>query len=606
MADSRSKSVVEIAIDDSTAKQRIDDLIRRLESAQKAATGVFGAGGGPSTSAPSATSTAPAGSGGTAPAAGAAAGQRAAAPSTTTSTTTSTAPSGSGGRPPAQGKPSGEWPGLGGASSTGPEGSGGRRPASTTARAQGSGATGLRNQRQRQQQEMQRRSVFFRETVGMITHGAGGMASGSPTFGADMATHAMSRGGEFFQRRMIMRQMGMSRGVGALASEGGAVAAEGAAASEVAGAGGMAGRLGAGGMAGLGLAAVGVGVAVGAGKIASAGYNQRYSMAQQGAALERQQELASRTGGASIGPSSAAMRSAAAQGFAPGEAAGTLSSYYQQIGVQGSAGSAQSPFSAMLEGVSSGSLARYQRAPTLSQMQSNAASLPSAMGLAQGLGISGGQTDELLSRIAAASDRMVEKGLQLNREGTLELAASLGAARPEIFGGTVGVGASTRLSQMGQGAAQGFSGMFGGLATSAIQAEAFSSSSSPMAALRRMEKMSADPRLARKAVISQLGPEVASLAFAGQGFGADQAEALAGKLPPGAITPSLGGGRAGPLSRAMAQGQQRNLAAGLQNPEMTRQMIATAAALKAFTIDFSAKFDAFAGPALRLLEGFNR
>lgn len=406
---------------------------------------------------------------------------------------------------------------------------------------------------------------------------AGGLFGGGAGSGLSMFSRAAARGANAL-RQSYVKQAAQQ------AAQQAAGGAEGA--------GGLAGLLGGGAAGGAALAgSAALGAVAGYAAVAAIGMQQRYSMLGRGAALERQAELAGRTGGANLGLSSSAMRGAAALGFGPDEAAGTLSGYYQQIGIRGSANFTMSPFAAMLEGISPGALAAYQRGPSLGAVASNAGSLSQALGLARMQGLSGSQVEDLLGRIATASDQMVGQGLTLDRGSLLSLAASLGAASPAFSGGR-GVAAGAQLSQMGLGAARGFASSFGGLADAAIQSEAFSGARSPMEAIAQMERLASDPRKVREALIRQLGPEAAELALTGRGFGTQQARALAGDLPEVAIAPSEGAGQAGILSRAQAETDRRLLETGLAQPQTQVAMLETMTALQGTSMRMSEQLDA--------------
>ena len=290
-------------------------------------------------------------------------------------------------------------------------------------------------------------------------------------------------------------------------------------------------------------------------------------------------------------------------GYGPEEASATLGSYYQQIGVRGSAQFAVSPFAAMLEGVDSSALASYQRAPTLSGMAANAESLPHALGLARTQGLSGAQTTGLLQRIASSSDQMLSQGLELNREGVIELGAALGRASSR-FGGTLGVEAGGRLSTIASGAAQGLTGQLGGIADAMLQAEAFSGADSFIGGIERLQNIAADPR-AVQAVLQSGGPELAQLAFMGKGFSASQSRTLSGPLSGGGLASSLGAGQAGVLSQSTAQNERALLSAGVSDAASSA-LLDGVAGLQKGSVDFSTKFDAFSLSVLDLLSRFAR
>jgi len=414
-----------------------------------------------------------------------------------------------------------------------------------------------------------------------------------------MLSGGASRGASYLTKKYMQQAaQGAARGgAGAAGAAGaGAAGAEGAAG---AGAAGLAG----GGALLAGAAALAAVAAV-AGVVA-VGLNQRYGMIGRGAAMERQVELAGRTGGASIGINSRAMREATGTyGYSTEEAGGTLSSYYSQIGVRGSANFAMSPFAAMLEGISSSSLAAYQKGPTLGTVAENAATLPQALGLAKQLGLSGSQVDDLLGRIASASESMLSQGLTLDRASTISLAASLGAASPRSFGGSLGTEAATRLAGMGAGAAQGLTGQFGGLIDVAIQADAFSKSTSLAEAAGRMQRMSGAD--VRAAALNGIGPEATTLGFMGKNFSEQQARVLAGDLSDVAVSDSYGAGRAGALSRAQAAADRSLLATGLASEETSIALIEGVAGLQQASMAFSAKFDVFSVGVLDALARFGR
>lgn len=565
MADSRSKSVVEIVLDDSKAQQAVESLLQQLTRAQSAASALFPSTGGGAT-----TSTAPGGGGGG-------------------GATTSTAPGGTGGsaRPGAPGAPSG-----------------GTAAAEDARRAKDAQRATAADGRRQRADELAHRAATFGSATGMLSQGAALFGGGSPAVGAELLSRGAMHGSSLLQRHWLRGQHaqlfrggatgGLPVAPGGL---GGAAAGEGAAGGEaLGGAGGIGGRAALAGAAGLAAVAAVAGVV-------AVGLHQRYSMAQRGAALERTVEIAGRTGGTYVGLRSDAMQSAAEAGYGPEEAASTLASYYQQIGVRGAGSFAVSPFASMLAGVDPGALAAYQRAPTAAGMAANAGTLPHALGLARTLGISGGQTTALLQRIASASDQMLSQGMRLDRGGVIELGAALGRASSR-FGGTFGVDAAARLSSMAGGAAQGLTGQLGGIADAMLQAEAFSGSDSFLGGIERLQEMAADPRAVRN-VLNAQGPELGQLAFLGKGFSAAQARVLSGPLPSGAVVPDFGEGRAGTLGQAVARGEQALLGAGI-NEVSSKMLIEGVAGLNKGVVDFSAKFDAFTLGVLDLLSRFAR
>ena len=153
--------------------------------------------------------------------------------------------------------------------------------------------------------------------------------------------------------------------------------------------------------------------------------------------------------------------------------------------------------------------------------------------------LSGAKVDEALARISAATTQMAEQGMFLDltkQKDTMNTLMHLGDAEKgkslggvNVFGGMHGVRAGLKLSQSGARAASDFRSQFAGIGTAAIQASAFANAKNPLDALRNMEEMAQDPTAVHQAITDIMGNNMVSgLAFAGQGFSADQSRILAG------------------------------------------------------------------------------
>lgn len=422
------------------------------------------------------------------------------------------------------------------------------------------------------QRAIDRRAATIGSRLGQIPGLLGGrlaaLANGDPTSGLDLVTrgglHLGSAAG-----RQLGKQIAAdgAEGVGALRSALGdprAIAAMAAAA-----------------------------VVVGAGVAGVVGTKMRYQMAGQIADLERGQILGRFAGGANLGLTSGRLRDAAALGFDPAEAVGTLSQFYQQIGIAG-AGRARDPFRAMLAGVGAGAQGAYLQSSTERDFAEATQSLPRALGLAiNQQGMRGSNVEAMLSQIAQASNAMLSQGMRLDRLATINLASQL-AGTGQAFGGLRATEGALKFSQIGQNAAHSFAGNFAGLSDAALMAEAAAGASNPLDMLGRLEGMAGDPRQVRAAMIRRLGPAGAALGMVGSGFSSSQARAAAGALP-GARAETFEGlaGADVRMGAARARGQLGQLAEAEGSKEALAQMVEGLAKLSEIMMRFSTNFDAF-------------
>jgi hypothetical protein len=160
----------------------------------------------------------------------------------------------------------------------------------------------------------------------------------------------------------------------------------------------------------------------------------------------------------------------------------------------------------------------------------------STVGLGYAMSLRGSKIDEMLARIASATTQMAEQGMSLDLEATTKSMAlfhEAGATREgkNPLEGMFGVRAALRLSQAGVQTRGQMAGQFRGLSDAAIMAEAYSTSTSPLEAMMKVEEMSQNPEVIREVLVKHLGEEGAALAMSSM-MGARAAETLA-TLPTG-------------------------------------------------------------------------
>lgn len=275
-------------------------------------------------------------------------------------------------------------------------------------------------------------------------------------------------------------------------------------------------------------------------------------------------------------------------GFQAGEVNQMGAQFAHSIGAQHSLNGANMDalFKMTLSGINTSIAGQYmglggQGGGALQSVGGAFGALGGAIGTAEkAMGMRGSKTDEVLARIAAHTRQMAESGLHIDLTSINKMALGLhNAGRassrqsggPNPFAGMGGFRGALKLSQMGAGAAHGFSGQFGGLADAAIQAYAFQNADNPLDAIALMEKLASDPDMVRQVVGGMLGPQAGALAFAGKGFSAAQAKVLADpKTRAARGTPSSYGGASADsqkLNRAFAREEGKLLRAVDADPD---------------------------------------
>ena len=123
-----------------------------------------------------------------------------------------------------------------------------------------------------------------------------------------------------------------------------------------------------------------------------------------------------------------------------------------------------------------------------------------------------------------------------------------------------GVRGAVALSQMGGGALENLSGMFGQIGPNVLLATAASGGGGIFEIAKRLAAFQRTPSLVPDALSRILGPEAAGLAFLGAGFSPEQAEALGGGLRQGVPVGGSFGGSAKRLNYApMLADQDREM-----------------------------------------------
>lgn len=230
------------------------------------------------------------------------------------------------------------------------------------------------------------------------------------------------------------------------------------------------------------------------GQLAQSG-NYLYGKGTELAQLERYREMVRGTGanldmhGETVG------KAVHELGFKPGEATWLMQGYYGAVGHKDAA--------AQTSGISP--LEYYQRLGVGIGQQSHFMSLHNALqggtpqqlldkviGTGEGMGLRNDQLTQFLSRIAAATEGMRDRGLKLDAGAVAGMAASLTTStgsdpqRSAIL--------STGLSQSSANLAQGMVGGFGGIADVALLSQAAKGGGDYFDVVGRMQEWSSDPR----------------------------------------------------------------------------------------------------------------
>ena len=159
------------------------------------------------------------------------------------------------------------------------------------------------------------------------------------------------------------------------------------------------------------------------------------------------------------------------------------------------------------------------------------------IGFAESQGLRGRKTDELLARMAAGVTQMAEQGIEVDQKALTSSLAKLSAhgrglrrsGENNVFEGMHAARVANQMMRAGSGASRKFSGSFGDLAGTGIQAWAFQQTDDPLEAMALMEGLSSDPMAARKALMEIYGGDemMVGLALHQMGMSARQAQTLA-------------------------------------------------------------------------------
>lgn len=164
--------------------------------------------------------------------------------------------------------------------------------------------------------------------------------------------------------------------------------------------------------------------------------------------------------------------------------------------------------------------------------------LPMLLGFANQEGLRGAKVEQLLSMIEGHTNATAQRGGKVDLGDVVKTAFALRATSPE-FAGVQGVRGSLALSNLGGGALENLTGLFGQIGPNALLAAATSGGGGVFEIAKRLSEFQRRPSLVPDALTRLLGPEAAGFALLGAGFSPEQAQALGGGLAQGA--PIAGG-----------------------------------------------------------------
>lgn len=282
--------------------------------------------------------------------------------------------------------------------------------------------------------------------------------------------------------------------------------------------------------------------------IAGAGFNMlgptvdfTYSKALEQARLERPR-LQAQVMGVDLGRDSDLLRESTQMGFGQSEATWLLKQYYGSAGGQRRDGSMpMNPLAAHLGGVDIGAMAFFQQggAPGGGAAEKD---VNRAMSMAIGtgyetLGLRDSKLTEYLSRIAAATEGMKERGLKIDRENLVDFSAGLAVAGKgaDVFQGVRGLQTGMRLSNESLGTAQKLMAPFGQLGEAALLSAASKEGGSGFEVAARLQDWSKDPRKVYDVLsASGLSKDAMQSYYMASGSTAEESRILAsGNIPKG-------------------------------------------------------------------------
>lgn len=154
-----------------------------------------------------------------------------------------------------------------------------------------------------------------------------------------------------------------------------------------------------------------------------------------------------------------------------------------------------------------------------------------AVAIANQLGLVGAGVDQFTGSLNSMFSDLTQKGIRFDPKDILKFSQGVGNAFKDEMAGMRPLQIAQSLAGVAGGARSSFAGNFSQLASTAIQAKAFSQASSPLEAMRIMEEIQADPELVRKIIIEAFGRGEASETILAsiEGIGTRDAKFLTGR-----------------------------------------------------------------------------
>lgn len=256
------------------------------------------------------------------------------------------------------------------------------------------------------------------------------------------------------------------------------------------------------------------------------------------ASLERARLQASNMG-VDIGNNSALVTAGRGMGFRPSEATWMLKQYYGSIG-SANAKDATNPLAAHLGGVDLGAQAFFQQGRGPGGGASGDVNKAMSESIGTGyevLGLRDAKLSEYLSRIAAATEGMRERGLTLDQGSLNDFVAGLATSGKATgaFQGVRGVQVGMGLSNQAIGVSQGLMSPFRALGDAAILAQAAKEGGNAFEVHERIQKWSKDPRKIHAEMLKAgLNEDAMRNVFASGGATPEESKILArGEVPTG-------------------------------------------------------------------------
>lgn len=305
---------------------------------------------------------------------------------------------------------------------------------------------------------------------------------------------------------------------------------------------------GVGQLGGQALKGIGLGSLAGAlpfvGDLAGAVIQRRMSRIGQVAGIERAQtELA--LSGMSLGGTRSARRQFTALGISASEGLNALRTAQRAIGERSEVFSDRFADSManrlarlQLRGIDAGTVGQFMRGGAMGGgamggTRESIVRIAQIVATAQGMGMTGGGAQRLLSAIASNTQRIASEGLQIDESKMArDIFGISEEARRRGFKQVEGMGAVTAYQRLGGGIGGimgGFRSQFGGLARGALIASAGRGAQSPLDVMRKLENFRTNPMQAIEAMRAQgIQGDMLRIALSGLGLSLDQAETLMG------------------------------------------------------------------------------